>query len=405
MVLPWFVWARRDDPTSRLRRRILAASPDGPGGERVGICGMMFAAFLHWSRCGRDAWLTWRRLSVTASAGYGVSRWRQLAELFTAVTRYNFPATLYYRCRLFRLSRERWLNVLSPEENTFVLCRFERATAHLGLWTKSGWAAFGAAQGIATPSIAASVREGRVFPAESGGLQVGRDYFVKPDEDYSGRGGLLLEWNASKSGWQASGASRVFVPSDGLESFLINHASRAEHVVQHRLCNDPELADLATKALINFRIVTQRSQEGIYSVLMAGLRLPPGDEPTSDVLGSTLTVPVNLETGELGLIECGPLALGSMKRHPKSGVQVTGRTVPHWKEMQTRALAAHEKIPSMPLVGWDLVATDRGVFILEANAVWNSSLAQLWGLLPLGETPAVRLMLENFDLLATPGKI
>lgn len=391
--LPWFVWTRRDDPASRLHRRIMASDPAGPG-RAVGPVTVMVAALVHGLRCGRDVWLTWRSLSALTRQGYGVSRCRQLAQLLVAVLRYNFPASLYYRLRLFRLERSRWIACFSHEETTLVLARVEQATAQHGLWTKSGWASFAAAHGIATPPVLAWVRGGTLTVAAGGMLPAGRDYFVKPDRDYSARGGLMLEWNAAKSGWQACGASAAFVPPEGLATFLTEHARLTDHVVQERLRNAPDLADLAPRALVNFRILTQRSGSGTCRMVMASVRFPPGAQPTSDVVGSTLCAPVDPVTGEFGRVECALLGLGAFERHPGSGVLVTGRRSAQWAEMRDRALAAHAEVPWLPTIGWDLIATDRGVFILEANAVWNGNLTQQWGRLPLGETAVPALLLE-----------
>jgi hypothetical protein len=133
---------------------------------------------------------------------------------------------------------------------------------------------------------------------------------------------------------------------------------------------------------------------------MAALRVPPGDEPTSDVVGSTLVVPVDLETGRLGRAESGRMEKGAMASNPKTGARFEGRLVSQWSEMKAKALAAHrEHLGFMPAVGWDLVATDRGVFILEANAVWNGNLAQLWGRAPLGETVWPEVMMAALDEL------
>ncbi|MBK8478484.1 MAG: hypothetical protein IPL39_20015 [Opitutaceae bacterium] len=394
--LPWFVWARRRDAASLLHRRILALDPVGPGAA-VGAARTVLAAGLFMARGSREVVRTWRRLGGAATQGYGVPRTRQLAQLFIALFRYNIPPKVYYRSCLFRLARERWNAIFSHEETTFVLGQFERATMHLDLWSKSGWAAFCAAYGIDTPPLCARAIDGTVTMIESDGLPAGADYFVKPDRDYSGRGGIMLEWQAVRAGWQAHGAITAFVSRDGLVEFLRAHSRTGALVVQERLRNAPDLADLTSRALINFRIVTLRMPDGTISVLMAALRLPPGDQPTSDVVGSTLCVPVDTETGRLGCAESAELVLGARERHPVSGATIEGRAIAQWPEMRARAIAAHGHLPSLTTVGWDLIATDRGVFILEANAVWNGNLAQHWGRAPLGETAWPALMLAHLD--------
>ena len=401
VLLPWFVWAHRQDPASRLRRHILTLDPLAPRAP-VGCLRMTTAAALHLTRIGRQVLLFWHRQSRAARQGYGISRTRQLAQLFIAALRYNFPPSLYYHARLFRLERSRWPAVFSHAETTVLLVKFEQASMHLGLWSKSGWASFGTAHGIATPPLAARAASGEITVLSDEGLAAGRDFFLKPDRDYSGRGGVLLEWDPARTGWQACGASTAFVAADTLPEFLRAHSATGTQVVQPRLRNAPDLADLASRALVNFRILTLCSADGAVTVLMAALRLPPGDQPTSDVVGSTLCIPVNIETGVLGPAECARLELGALARHPQSGAPLEGRLISQWNEMKAQAVAAHTLLPGLPAIGWDLVATDRGVFILEANGVWNGNLAQHWGLTPLGETAWPALMLARLDAANAP---
>lgn len=399
VVLPWFAWAKGGDAGARLRRRILAMDTKGPGG-RPGGFEVAAAAVLHVLRTGREAWLTWRRESAGAREGYGVGRLRQLREIFVAAWRYNFPPMHYYRTRLFRVPRERWSAMFTHEETTLVLGCFERAEAHRGLWTKSGWAEFCSSRGIGSPPVVARAAGGRLVSETAGAIEPGSDLFLKPDSDFSGRGGVMLEWSAERDGWQASGACAEFVGRDGLRGFLAARSASDSLVVQPRLRNAPDLADLASRALVNTRVVTLRRRDGEFVVLMAALRVPPGDQPTSDVVGFTMALPVDLETGRLGCAESARMARGAMAFHPVNGARFEGRVIAQWPEMRAKALAAHrEHLAFMPSVGWDLVVTDRGVFILEANAVWNGNLAQLWGRAPLGETIWPELMLGALDEL------
>lgn len=373
---------------------------NGPGRE-AGVGTKAAAAALHVLRVSREAWLVWRRESAAAREGYGIGRARQLREVLLAAWRYNFPPMLYYRTRLFRLPRERWAAMFSHEETTLLLGRFERAEAHRGLWTKSGWADFCARRGICSPPVVARAEGGRLISEVPGEIEPGRDLFMKPDSDFSGRGGVMLEWSAARDGWQASGACRDFVGRTELRSFLAARSTAGALVLQPRLSNAPDMADLASRALVNARVVTLRGLDGEFVVLMAALRVPPGDEPTSDVVGFTMALPVDVETGRLGRGESARLARGAMACHPTSGARFEGREISQWPEMRAKALSAHrEHLAFMPSVGWDLVATDRGVFILEANAVWNGHLAQLWGKAPLGETIWPEVMLAALDELA-----
>jgi hypothetical protein len=147
--------------------------------------------------------------------------------------------------------------------------------------------------------------------------------------------------------------------------------------------------------LVNLRVITLCSMRREITVLMAALRLPPGDQPTSDVVGVTFIIPLDPESGMLGQAECARLELGALANHPHSGVRFQGRTIAEWPAMRAQVIAAHRRLPNMPAIGWDCIATEQGAFILEANAVWHADVAQQWGLLPLGESAWPKVMLEH----------
>ncbi len=50
----------------------------------------------------------------------------------------------------------------------------------------------------------------------------------------------------------------------------------------------------------------------------------------------------------------------------------------------------------MIFVGWDVVDTDRGLMLLEANLIWGGNLAQMAGNLPLGLTEFSEIFLHYY---------
>lgn len=383
LPLPWFAWQGRADAAARMHQAALTLD-FGPA--PAGIGSVLAAALLHLIRSTRDITLTWLRMHRSCQKGYGIGPIRQLAHLFISSFRYNHPAKLYYATRLFRLDRSRWSAMFSHGETTLLLAQFEKSNRHTQLWTKKGWATFCSQHGIPSAPVAAVADGTGLHVVNPNLLQPGHDLFVKPDIDYSSRGGVMLEWDRSADGWYAVGAVTAFIHQPELSEFLRRYAGEGIVVVQPRLRNAPDLADLASRALVNVRIITLYAPNQGTQVLMAALRLPPGDQPTSDVLGSTFSVPIDPANGRMGDAECARLHLGSCANHPFNGARVRDRILKQWPEMRNLALRTHDKIPFMPSIGWDLVATTDGVLILEANAVWNAYLSQQWGRAPLGET-------------------
>jgi hypothetical protein len=81
-----------------------------------------------------------------------------------------------------------------------------------------------------------------------------------------------------------------------------------------------------------------------------------------------LSVPVDLDTGELGLAVIR--VDGKIKRvshHPDTGKAIEGVLVPDWKQTVDELLALAARLPFAPCVGWDLVKMDKGWVCLEGN--------------------------------------
>lgn len=392
--LPWFAWQGKTDATSRLHQKAMALEN---GGAAPGFVDTVAAAGLHAIRGTWENIQTWRRMRHACTRGYGLSPTRQLARLFVSTFRYNLPAKSFYALRVFKLERHRWSAIFSHNEITWILAEIQKRSPYAEVWTKRGWADFCARHGIPTVRVAATAWRNELQILQADALRPGNDLFIKPDVDYSGRGGIMLTWDPVTQGWTAAGAATGDVPAAELTRFLTAIDPDRLMIVQTRLRNDPDLADLSTRALVNARIVTLNHPEKGIEFLMAALRLPPGDQPTSDVVGSTVGIMIDGDTGRFGFATGPRLEFGDSDCHPHNGVRVRDRVLKPWPQMRALALAAHAKLPDMPVIGWDAVATTDGVKILEANAVWNANVGQVWGQKPLGETAWPECMLAALE--------
>jgi len=120
--------------------------------------------------------------------------------------------------------------------------------------------------------------------------------------------------------------------------------------------------------------------------------MPGHEEHCSDV-ATGFFVPVYGESGVMGYAEGLDMSGGELAVHPVTKARIYGRVIAQWPEMRAQALAAHALLPEVPAVGWDLVPTEAGVLILEANVTWSTNLVQVRRLALLGESawPAAML--------------
>lgn len=184
----------------------------------------------------------------------------------------------------------------------------------------------------------------------------------------------------------------------GMGIFMFDNAvSGGDWIIQEKLENSPFLKKLLPEdaPLSTFRIITAsryglgRSEEelggiaGVKSlscVFRAGLKGAATDH-------KSIMFDVDMETGKimkgsttthwyrLGLqnVLRGKMSVGhDITNHPDTGVPITGNVIKEIKAMKKLVEEAHFKLmKDVPLCGWDVAITNKGVLLLEVNISCN----------------------------------
>ena len=91
-----------------------------------------------------------------------------------------------------------------------------------------------------------------------------------------------------------------------------------------------------------------------------------------------LIAKINLETGELS--EARSLhSLEVHENHPDSGAPIKGVVIPGWDDLKKTMLDVANKFPYLNFIAWDILLTDDGPVIIEANTSSGVNIIQLWG--------------------------
>jgi hypothetical protein len=114
--------------------------------------------------------------------------------------------------------------------------------------------------------------------------------------------------------------------------------------------------------------------------------MPTGRLEVDNFEAGGIAAPIALHSGVMGKAVAKDPRRGAFPIHPDSGAQIEGVEVPLFKESIDATLAAHNHFPWVPFVGWDVVVTDGGPLLLEANPNWCVELAQIVMGSPLGES-------------------
>lgn len=192
-----------------------------------------------------------------------------------------------------------------------------------------------------------------------------RDLFLKPRSGRGARGASMFE---------RVGPLRYRAP-DGdtldLDALVERAGARGHHtplIVQPRLHNHAELADLADQSLVTVRVLTCLDAQDQPVVTHGLLRILSKLEPgwrRQDEYG----IPIDLASGQLGPIRSDRLARCAdlYTHHPVKRQPVAGRVLATWPALKALAMAAHRAFPHRILVGWDLASTVDGPVLLEGN--------------------------------------
>lgn len=116
-----------------------------------------------------------------------------------------------------------------------------------------------------------------------------------------------------------------------------------------------------------------------------------------------LSTQIDLETGTMGRAAGFPRAgrLEWHSTHPDTGAQIEGRRVEQWATIREELVALAARLPFLPYIGWDIIATDDGFFIVEGNNRSDVNLIQIHG--PLLADGRVRAFYERSRIIKSGG--
>ncbi|DBA01282.1 TPA: LOW QUALITY PROTEIN: hypothetical protein N0F65_001787 [Lagenidium giganteum] len=179
--------------------------------------------------------------------------------------------------------------------------------------------------------------------------------------------------------------------------FFKNAVHGGDWIIQEKLDNSPFLKTLLPEnaPLSTFRIITAsryglglsetelKGKDGVKSlscVFRAGLKDASTDH-------KSIMFDVDMETGKIAKgsttmhwyrvgpqhVMRGKLSIGhDITNHPDTGVPITGNVVKEIKQMKKLVEEAHFKLmKDVPLCGWDVALTNKGVLLLEVNISCN----------------------------------
>jgi len=351
-------------------------------------------------------WFTQKNGGIVAKR-FGRSKLAQFGDqLRLAVTSGLLPPW-YYIFELFRLDARKgaycYLTRGQTKRGIYpILAKARGSVSPLG--DKEAFARFCADHQVSALPVLLSVHDGEVrgrLPADLPET----DLFVKP---VCGRGGKGAErWDFIRRGVYRRDTGQHLSAAQFMTR--LGALSRWQPVlVQERAQNHPALRDLSNGALNTLRIISCLDEDDQPEIIAAVLRMAVGKNVTVDnVHAGGLGAAVDLDRGRLmRATDIGTdVRLGWIDRHPDTGAQITGRTLPMWDEVCDLVRQAHRAFHDRVVVGWDVAIMSDWPRLVEGNSGPDIDLVQRPLRTPFGDARLGELLahhLKRINSFSTP---
>ena len=392
--LPWFASTRRADEIGELHQLAMSFNWLNERSVLTTICvavGAICWPFQFLIACGK----VFHRFSGYVKRTYQISRLTQFCGLIRLGVGSNVPPLYYYKFRLFK--PEKAVNasafIFAEEMAMLHAMLMNKLPPETPLSRKELFFEHALLYGLPTTNTIATFVDGNVlkwYGTREHSLPA-CDLVIKPVDEGSGYGFELWSYNDESLTWRRG--EKVLDAAAFIQHCCSLTTQGHMHILQQRLVNHSMLLPISGRGLSTIRIVTYRTVDGNVGVIVACLRMATGASHVDNFEVGGIAAPVDLATGVLGVAVAKDIRCGTFTHHPDTHGQIEGLTLPYFAEALDLTQRAQSCFPWVPFVGWDVVITDNGPLLLEANPYFGIELPQIVIGQPLGLTqfPAIYL--------------
>ncbi len=156
-------------------------------------------------------------------------------------------------------------------------------------------------------------------------------------------------------------------------AFYLKIRSMGNAVLEQLLVQHKEMARMCPTSVNTVRVATMLGdkQEGI---VYAFLRIGNG-KVMDNVDQGGMAARVDLDSGTLKTVAADK-AGNVYEKHPMTGTDIIGFTIPCWEEVKAMCLEAMHKVPQMRYIAWDVAVTPDGPRFIEGNSFPSHAVPQ-----------------------------
>lgn len=220
------------------------------------------------------------------------------------------------------------------------------------------------AMGLSTPPLLCELPQGSKFTLEDLPRTDCDRLFIKPRHGSQAIGAFSLKRIANDC-WQINGNQKI--DGKSLQHQIDRLLQMDSLLVQPFLRPLTQLAELSSDAPLELRITTAHLPDGQSFIHSAYLKIQAPGTHASTAISGALAAPIAPGSGmmQYGIQLQQPHL--KLKQIPWSGVALHDRILPHYPEVEAMVLTASRALPGIPVLGWDVLLTENGPVILEAN--------------------------------------
>jgi hypothetical protein len=139
------------------------------------------------------------------------------------------------------------------------------------------------------------------------------------------------------------------------------------YIIEERLKNHTMMNKLSNGNLSSIRFYTLRLKNGECVPYLAYIRLGAEGKATDHASKGAILAPVDIDSGIVKKGICKTEGNEWLSTHPKTNYKFEGVTIPGWESVISLVVAAARKCPGLHWVGWDVVLSPEGPYLLEGN--------------------------------------
>lgn len=349
-----------------------------------------------------------RTYGSTVKEATGVPLTQQFAQQLEGAIRCGLPPKAYYLYAIYNdvermgeyIPQDDWWQLLDR-----LLTAQETDEGALLDDKRKGEAHF-VEHGLPTIRSLAVIEDGHIQPRRWGGQSPlpAQDLFSKPVDAAFGKG--ARRWHIQPNGRYRAEDGSV-VSQDELLDQLKRQSEARPILLQPLVSNHDRLRILMGDTLVSLRIITMRRPRAEARYLIGYISLPIGDVIGSNARFGVLRAPIEEATGRLGAAyDRNDIARTAepIPVHPATGERIGGFQLPLWEEIVDLALQAHDTLPTIALVGWDIALTPGGPVIIEGNSTPGANSPQITHKMPWGATDFPELYIANLECATRPSR-